>query len=62
MNKFIYHIMFDNGNTITFESDIDINFHEIGVSEYGGGTMLFGNTFINLQHVVFIDKEAKNDG
>ena len=57
MNKFIYRIMFDNGNAVTFESTVDIDFHKIGVSQYGAGSLAFDDTFINLQHVVFIDKE-----
>ncbi len=62
MAKIVYRAMFDNGNTVTFESNIDIDFHKIGVSGYGAGSMAFDDIFINLQHVVFIDKEVRNDG
>ena len=59
MGKFAYRIMFDNGNVITFESTVNVDFYRIGVSEYGAGSMVFDDVFINLQHVVFIDKEEK---
>jgi len=59
MSKIVYHVMFDNGNTVTFDSDVDINFHKIGVSQYGAGSLAFDDTLINLQHVVYINKEAK---
>ena len=59
MAKMIYRVMFDNGNAVTFESTVDIDFHKIGVSTYGAGSLAFDDTFINLQHVVFIDKEEK---
>lgn len=62
MNKFVYRVMFDNGNTVTFESTVDVNFHKIGVSEHGAGSMAFDDIFINLQHLAFIDKEVKKDG
>ena len=62
MAKKVYRIIFDNGNTVAFDSDIDINFHKIGVSEYGAGSLAFDDAFINLQHVVYIDKEVKSDG
>lgn len=61
MSKFTYRVMFDNGNAVTFESTVDVDFHKIGVSEYGAGSMAFDDIFINLQHVVFIDKEVKNE-
>lgn len=59
MSKFVYRVMFDNGNTVTFESTVNVDFHTIGVSEHGAGSMAFDDIFINLQHVVFIDKEEK---
>ena len=62
MVKFVYRVMFDNGNAVTFESNNNINLHKIGVSEYGAGSMALDDAFINLQHVIFIDKEVKNDG
>lgn len=62
MNKLTYRVMFDNGNTVTFESTVDVDFHKIGVSEYGAGSMAFDDMFINLQHVIYINKEVKNDG
>lgn len=62
MTKIVYRAMFDNGNTVTFESDVDVNLHEIKMSEYGAAALIFDDIFINLQHVVFIDKEIKNDG
>ena len=61
MSKIIYHVMFDNGNAVTFDSNIDVNFHKIGVSESGAGSLAFDDTFINLQHVVFINKENKDE-
>lgn len=59
MAKIIYRAMFDNGNTVTFESTVDVDFHKISVSQYGAGSMAFDDIFINLQHVVFIDKEKE---
>lgn len=59
MSKIVYHVMFDNGNAYTFDSDVDVDFHKIGVSAYGAGSLTFNDTFINLQHVVFINKEEK---
>lgn len=59
MSKIVYRIMFDNGNAVTFESTVDMDFHKIGVSQYGAGSLAFDDTFINLQHVVFIDKEEQ---
>lgn len=59
MVKNVYQIMFDNGNAVTFDSDINVDFHKIGVSQYGAGLMAFDDTIINLQHVIFIDKEEK---
>lgn len=53
--------MFDNGNTVTFDSDVDINFHKIGVSQYGAGSLAFDDALINLQHVVYINKEEKEN-
>lgn len=61
MSKNVYHVMFDNGNAVTFDSDIDMNFHKIGVSQYGAGSLAFDDTFINLQHVVYISKEVKDE-
>lgn len=61
MAKIIYRVMFDNGNAVTFDSTVDVDFHKIGVSQYGAGLLAFDDTFINLQHVVFIDKEVKNE-
>ena len=61
MSKIVYRIMFDNGNAITFDSDVDMNFHKIGVSQYGAGSLAFDDTFINLQHVIYISKEAKEN-
>lgn len=57
MSKMVYHVMFDNGNTITFDSDTNIDFHRIGVSKHGAGSLAFDDLFINLQHVVSISKE-----
>lgn len=62
MSKTVYCAMLDNGNAYTFDSDVDIDFHKIGVSEYGAGSLAFNDTFINLQHVIFINKEAKENG
>lgn len=62
MAKIVYRIMFSNGNTVTFDSDMDVDFHKIGVNAFGAGTLAFDDAFINLQHVIFIDKEVKNDG
>lgn len=59
MNKLTYRVMFDNGNTVTFESTVNVDFHSIGVSQYGAGSMAFDDIFINLQHVIFVDKEEK---
>ena len=59
MAKIVYRIVFDNGNSVTFDSNMDVDFHKIGVSQYGAGSLAFDDTFINLQHVVFIDKEEK---
>lgn len=59
MAKIVYRVMFDNGNAVTFDSTVD--FHKIGVSQYGAGSMAFDDTFINLQHVVFIDKEVNEE-
>lgn len=59
MSKFVYRAMFDNGNSVTFESTVDMDLHKIGVSQYGAGSLAFDDIFINLQHVVFIDKEEK---
>lgn len=61
MSKIVYHVMFDNGNTVTFDSDVDINFHKIGVSQYGAGSLAFDDALINLQHVVYINKEEKEN-
>ena len=61
MSKFVYRAMFDNGNSVTFESTVDMDFHKVGVSEYGAGSIAFDDIFINLQHVAFIDKEVKNE-
>ena len=61
MSKIIYHVMFDNGNATTFDSDIDVDFHKIGVSECGAGSLTSNDMFINLQHVVFISKENKDE-
>jgi hypothetical protein len=61
MAKYIYQIMFDNGNAFTFDSDVNIDFHKIGVSESGAGSLAFNDAFINLQHVVYIVKEVKKD-
>lgn len=33
MSKIVYRILFDNGNAVTFDSDVDIDFHNIGVSQ-----------------------------
>lgn len=62
MSKIVYHVMFDNGNAYTFDSTVDVDFHKIGVSQYGAGSLAFDDIFINLQHVIFINKEVKNDG
>lgn len=61
MSKTVYRIMFDNGNAVTFDSDIDMDFHKIGISQYGAGSLAFDDTFINLQHVVYICKNVKEN-
>ena len=61
MAKIVYHMMFDNGNAVTFDSDLDVDFHEIGVTEFGAGALAFDDAFVNLQHIIFITKEIKND-
>lgn len=61
MAKTIYKVMFDNGNAVTFDSDVNIDFHKIGISTSGAGSLAFDDTFINLQHVVFINKETRDN-
>ena len=59
MSKFVYHVMFDNGNAVTFDSTADVDLHKICMTQYGSGSLAFDDMFINLQHVVYISKEKK---
>ena len=50
---------FDGINSVIFDSTVDIDLHKIGVTQYGAGSLAFDDMFINLQHVVSIDKKIK---
>ena len=56
MKTYTYDIYFTNDSHLTFETDVNIDFHALSNT-----AIAFPETYINMRNVNFIMKEEKKD-
>lgn len=52
-----YSFSLDNNTVVTFSSDVDVDLHNLDPKK----PIVFNNVYVNMDHVVFIQKESEDD-